>query len=985
MKKIKTSLLMAGLVLCSSAGMTGCGLELTLSSDSQLVKPGDSIQLSTNAKGKKVDAGDVDYSIVSGIEWATLSEDGLLTVKNTATPDSVIKVQSNYEKTKSNVLEITVDKITATSFGLQNLPSQVMPGQVVVLETFVYPENSTDKNNINIVFTQNEDLITRESSTSKMFVVKNTAAIGSVIKVKATIGNRETPEYSITVVENTNLKPATAVTLTASADTAQPGETITLTPVVTPADTTDKTTFVFTQNESMITRESTTSKMFTIKNTATIGAVIKVKAVVGGVESQEVSITVAEATTVSRQISVSNSITIDAKDNDANQNILEATLLDGNANPDTTTELSCRIVEGGSLVSVQETTPNTFVFTALGHGDAVAEVYAPDRTSITPVRVNVKVLVAPEAITMPEYLAQFKTLNESKQQTQNYQVGVSTASVKQYVPFGIGFTKGSSYTGGVCEDVKVEFKREGEQNFTSNHASAQYDAANGLYFTQTGKYNVKVTANSGSDADTNSANTFEFTFDVNEHKNVYNFTEFKTALESRQSVNVIVSEKPVYTVGGQASTYDLVPEFLLNRTGEETEAILWERANAAAIDVNLNTSYNSIVINGNDHKIDLSTMPIITNAFSNGSQGEFNPFLVIDPDYLVDQDNKITETFADGPTYDLKNPDGTNPTTGGTAAVLDQTKYSVAINNLIIKGSCGVSDVDTNKDGKIDDNYALSGAQYAAGYYSRGIQIGKDRQLKKLVVKMDEVDVSGFSIGMRLSGLRSVGEDKSELNNITIHNNFKAGMELAGNEMTIQNSTFGLSGQGAIELGLESFWYAGPNYNANQTVKLVNVDLSEDAISTYETPFFNYYATNAVGSDSTVLQIIAGAVTQYITGVQEATASYGSETQTQIVTAVKTNLFKMMFGSAITDSEFVNSEVGFIALSLNAGGFTNGSTLVPDDSVFNAFISDPTIVQQTYMNPEFLANMPQKYIRLDLGNTGSVYLLNRYAESLPQA
>lgn len=196
MKKLKSIIACAVACLCSGILFACSDVKLTLSTQNNVttLKPGQSVQLLTDAKDDQKDK--VSFSITDGDEIADVSATGLLSIEEEANPGEKVKVVALYEqKAASNELEITVSSINLTSITATANKTEVTAGGFVSLNYTVAPVNTTEKN-IVWQIVEGSDIASLSGST---LLVSDTATSGSVIKVKAVGGNVSSNIIEITV------------------------------------------------------------------------------------------------------------------------------------------------------------------------------------------------------------------------------------------------------------------------------------------------------------------------------------------------------------------------------------------------------------------------------------------------------------------------------------------------------------------------------------------------------------------------------------------------------------------------------------------------------------------------------------------------------------------------------------------------------------------------------------------------------------------
>ncbi len=880
MKKLKISLFVFCLML-SSVIFSACDkTSVSLSADASVVNPGDHVQLISTVKGKSLDYDDFTYHIVLGDDYANVSESGILTVDSDAVPDSVIKVQSEYKKTKSNVLVITVGRV-----------------------------------------------------------------------------------------------PATALALTANGTTIEPGASLTLTATPTPSNTTDKNavyTIVEGTDLASIHTDSAGNVLLQANNTATIGSKIKVKASLGSVESNVIEIEVVPTTGSLNYIGFENTISNDTITLDMTDSASLITLIPELINTngkDASATFECEVVEGGDYLAVSSNAGKTeFDFTVKGHGTAKIQVRAIGKNANN-VNLTVNTIVTPESIDIPAYL--------KGTSSKNYQTGSYDANRSNFLPFDLVAEYDSKYTGGVCEDYALTFAYQGEK--PTGYVEPSYQNGEIKFYTA-GTYTISASTNSGAKEEKVVEDLI--TIEVNSLRNVYTYEEFKNAITNVESVNIVASTE----ING---AYDLVPKFLADKAWTN-DADLMNKAKNAGIDVNMTTTKNSLVINGNGHRINVSSMPLIKDSTYANKNNDMGALIDISMAYLIDAYGANIEPHVDK-----------NNTVINKDLTPDATVYSIDINNVDFMGAMSMNPFGTDAADWEPYQACFTDSGYYAGHYTRGVVIGSDRMFKKLLVNMDSVEVEGFSVGLRISGTKTlnageVNEQKSVLKNVAVRDIFKAGMELSANILTIKDSELGLCGQGAIEVTPDSCNRAtlDPNTPVNQTITFDNVDMGDGAVCEYNTPYFDVFIKkNELGDSTSIIDVLAGALMQYeqiVKGELDKLSYPNSEATARFVYMSLMNAIMPGFVTGYDESketynfDETKGQIGFAALVFAALNYDIVNTSVVDstEGVFDSTAINATTLGALQTSGGAIA---QKYIKISLGDNGFAILLNRtYVEPAPQ-
>ena len=255
---------------------------LVLTASSTTASRGDIITLEAMLKvGDKQEqvTEDVEFSFVQGADSATLVGN-TLKISNTANHGALIKVKAHEGATDSNIVEIIVS-VPATNVTISaNGSTNLLAGSSTVLTHTITPAGAD--NNISFEITEGQDVATLSGN---VLVVGATATTGKTIKVKATVGTVTSNELTFTVGY-----PLETITVASATTNIKSGEMAQLGVTITPANATNADyTWTFVEGADLAI---IVNNVITVKSTAPTGAVIKVKAVAGDVESNVVEFTV---------------------------------------------------------------------------------------------------------------------------------------------------------------------------------------------------------------------------------------------------------------------------------------------------------------------------------------------------------------------------------------------------------------------------------------------------------------------------------------------------------------------------------------------------------------------------------------------------------------------------------------------------------------------------------------------------------------------
>ena len=182
-------LLLVLLVACGEKG------ELTLSADKQTAQRGDVVTLTTVLKtGDKESAPtDVTFEITEGATNATL-DGNKLTVSATAAPGATIKVKATSGELTSNEITVTVSVPLTALAATTAAEGELARGTSVILHKMLTPADCGAT--VTWVFVEGN---TAASIAGDVLVINQTAATGTVIKVKAVSGSIESNVLTFTV------------------------------------------------------------------------------------------------------------------------------------------------------------------------------------------------------------------------------------------------------------------------------------------------------------------------------------------------------------------------------------------------------------------------------------------------------------------------------------------------------------------------------------------------------------------------------------------------------------------------------------------------------------------------------------------------------------------------------------------------------------------------------------------------------------------
>ncbi|MBE5745542.1 MAG: hypothetical protein E7355_05375 [Clostridiales bacterium] len=309
---------------------------LNLTADKTTALRGDEITLSAflHAEGEEdVAAEGAAYQIVEGGSYATLTSNKI-TIGQNAPHNTIIKAKAKVGATDSNIIEIKVNvPLTGVSISAGNV-TNVMSGNSVSLTKTLSPAGA-DTSALQWKITEGADYCTMNGD---VLIVNANVATGTIIKVQAVSGEIESNELSFIVGY-----PLEDITVSIGDVTnVLKGESVTLTKTITPSQA-DVSAFQWQITEGA-TACSISGDVLMVKSNATTGTIVKVKAVCGDVESNEISFIVGYPIT---EITVgANGVTNILKGSNLT---LTKTVLPEEADA---TEAQWQIVEGSSACSI---------------------------------------------------------------------------------------------------------------------------------------------------------------------------------------------------------------------------------------------------------------------------------------------------------------------------------------------------------------------------------------------------------------------------------------------------------------------------------------------------------------------------------------------------------------------------------------------------------------------------------------------------------
>lgn len=187
-------------LIISSCVISKVNYSLNLTADKNEACAGEIVKFKTELIGDQVKV-DINYEITEGSSYATITQEGVLTINDDATPGSVIKVKSRAQEVVSNEVTITVGTKLLEIVASTN-KTEIIVGQNAELVAQLVPANAKVEK-VEWVITEGSEAC---SIASNLLVVKENAAVDTVIKVKAVSGNVESNELEFKVISGKSEK-----------------------------------------------------------------------------------------------------------------------------------------------------------------------------------------------------------------------------------------------------------------------------------------------------------------------------------------------------------------------------------------------------------------------------------------------------------------------------------------------------------------------------------------------------------------------------------------------------------------------------------------------------------------------------------------------------------------------------------------------------------------------------------------------------------
>ena len=489
------------------------------------------------------------------------------------------------------------------------------------------------------------------------------------------------------------------------------------------------------------------------------------------------------------------------------------------------------IVSGANCVTLEED-GYTCGITVTGHGTAVVRASIAGTSIYQDITVNC--IKAPDQILAPAALVGKSGVIST---------GKGASNAISNFNFQIDGTN-------ACQDIAYTFEKYTSGNYATTQDVALEDGV--LTFANTGKYRVTATSTSGGVR--NPARSIEF--DVNEGVNVGTYESFKTNVEAGNIVNIINM-----TETGDSEDYDLIPDAIIRNTLGSNPT--YNEVCAVRDGIKVIVESKNVIINGNGYKIDLSGLKYYNVANTTG-----------EGDVYFDWGNLITVTCtqAEKTLYDPSREDENS----GNEDLINEHKrtnltkadYVVNINNLDITGSASVGGSIGDKvyDPTGDENLSKLGSEFLIvdknqnvdarlrSCFHRAMCIGDDGTFVPYQITINNMNVSGFGVGLRISHAVN-----SKVSNVYVGNCFSNGIEISASKITFEDMTYGLCGAAGIEITPDSSAYAGLDFSSNQEVTFSG-SISTSNITDGSTPYMALWVASGQTGGLPIANVIQGSM-----------------------------------------------------------------------------------------------------------------------------
>ena len=733
--------------------------------------------------------------------------------------------------------------------------TSLKPGESVQLVTDAKDE---DKEYLTYHVVENAEMA--EVTATGLLTVKDTATVGSVVKAVVKYKKEVASNtLSITVLPI----PATSITVSANKTNIEPDSYANLSYVVNPTNTTESVSWQITQGENLATIEN--NKLYVNAN-ATLGSVIKVKAVAGNVSSEELSFTVGNLVPLV-SLTASASVTEITPGQSATLNVVK--------NPTNTTDsVVWEVVEGQALCSVEG---NALIVKAEATSGSKIKVKATNgKTGNEKVESNVleftvglsnaekfHILTTADMTvdsgnTQASKVLTATVLNAEFQQVSGKNVSFEVVEGSEYVQISSnGYNCTITAVGHGTAKIRTTLKNdEGTMTIaTSDTVVTSIKAPEQILVPEVlrNKTNINFATSKNYELDfvaeikgTNVCQEVEYVFskfdgekyvvqtanEVAKYENgkitFYTTGKIKVTVNSlsgsvksvfaeqvfnvNEGINVSTFEELQSTLNSATYTGQIVN--IVNFTKDQTygydlvpEYILNDtQTTQKHLDTKIYVQHGDLRLNGNGYKINLSGMKYIE---TNDNYGSF-----IDIGGAAVAGNTKADHFVE--IVDLK-----------------------LESNTSIQGSVGSQAFAQTM---INNKGVLHGA------FRRAINIGGDDTLVSYGLNINNVEITKFQVGMRFSHIIDGIVSNSRVENIFVN-----GIESCASIITFHNMKYGVCGAAGIEITPDSCATAGLNFNENQAIKFSGYIESTNQ-SAGDTVYFQLYGSTIGTTIPTVLK-----------------------------------------------------------------------------------------------------------------------------------
>lgn len=329
----------------------------------------------------------------------------------------------------------------------------------------------------------------------------------------------------------------------------------------------------------------------------------------------------------------------------------------------------------------------------------------------------------------------------------------------------------------------------------------------------------------------------------------------------------------------------------------------------------------------------------------------------------------------------------------------DGVPFMVQINDLKVVGCAG--NTDGTYSGALSyegtDRQVIGSEGKTIRTYRRGILVEGDTYenvvkngCQKTYVKdfrMNNVDVSGFNVGMRLIHIVD-----GYMKDITVDKCFSNGVEMVQNTMTLENITIGKVGAFGVEVSSDDMQNmeateekdlkgsAGADYNQTARLTMKGTIKSNNYSNGADTVYFQGLATKF--NNTTISQMVQGITSGTINAIVDSTAK--SEDAKE---PLRNRLMQQLNG-CIMKNDKINFYLLLFVNKTEIPNYDKGNMkqkfveYTSDDTTSKNSINISELLNILATNPDFDGYKGYQYLIMDLitgtalGNVGQVILIN---------